>query len=591
MIFLISFLFTYIISTFLTRKSFYGDDLSEYLIIKDTDFFSYCFSFDSRVRPLSNIFIYLEFFICRNNILMIYIYNILMFSITSTVFAYVVLLLSKSNKIMLLFTILFVISRFSWYNISQVIGQMENVCIILTLIIVIFINKYINNPNRRYFIVLLILYLAILLSHERYFVFIVPLFLLMLVKTKEYGQKYLYSTSFVLVLSLYQFFKTVILGISFAVDTGGTNPIVIDLLSLINNFFVSFKNVLIIPDSLDYLVGTNFDNLSYNYQVLAYIVSGFNLLLFLFLIVYFVYDIDNKDYKNLFGTQFFIVISFVAILAAVSVSHRIEMRFLFSCYILMLLLQSIIYRRFVDKFKFMNLSLDLVFLFFFALTSIFDYHMIIGATPYYYIIQNNSISSMYYDAFIKENIDSNKKIGVIIKDNDGIDFQGKDIYGDLNRFFSQYEFDYILIKYEINLYSKINDMDFDDYNLYFYDSDLVTIKKMSKSNIYKIENEWTEENQHSILAFSGTGKIYLQYYVPENMLHMEYDIYINNVLIYSKYRFDIPDSYVITYEDECIKDQFFVLNIVCKETYNPSLHNIPDNRNLNMYIVLFDSYY
>ena len=596
-IFLVALIASCYLASFFNQKSFYGDDLTEYLSFKELNFFEYIFSSKTRFRPITNLFIYFEYLICGRNTNAVYVYNIIMFAITATFFGYMIKSLSKSFFITIITTILFVISRFSWYNITQVIGQMENVSLIILFLIFIFLNKYLQERKDKYFYISLILYQIILLCHERYFVLIAPLILFYLIKASDNSRKAFFSLCILMVFTLYTFFKTTVLHMNFAADTGGNNNVSIEIKDLIINSFNSFLNVLGIPLSKDYLVGTTFDMMEIWDQNITLIVTILFSFTFILSIMFIIYDLQNKKLNDAFDISFFIILAMGALIASVSASHRIEMRFLFSSYSLLLLLTAIVFKKAKDKIKGLEITipklsrkiridLTILSLFLFSVVAIFSSMMVKGSFPYYYIVQNNSLSNYYYDKFIDSNDDlENKKFLIIIKNEDLFSY---DIYDSLNIWLKQFDLNYQMIYYNDSIIKTLNNYS-DDTIIYLIDGALdefIVINPTDSSKV--IENEWIIGKELNKIFYSTTGKIKLYYYVPIGFENMSYHIYINNNLVYDSNNLVGDTLMEFEYSSQELYKDYFSISIICDETYVPANHGGDDIRELNMFISLFN---
>lgn len=601
-LFIIALISSTILASNFNQLSFYGDDLSEYNNFKETNFFKYIFSSEVRFRPVSNIFIYLEYAICGNNTTAVKIYNIIAFSITACVFGFVVYEISKSRLCTVVTTILFIVSRFSWYNITQVIGQMENICLIVLFFIIFFLYKYDKTRSDKYFYLSLGFYQMILLCHERYFVLIAPLIIFYILKANNLTKKCFFSLCLLLVFTFYSFFKTTILHMNFASDTGGTSNVSINVHNLIIVSFNSFLNVLGIPLSKDYLVGTTFDMMEMWDQNLAIIITIIFSFVFIISIIFIIYDLQKKRFDKALNLELIIIIAIGALIVSVSVSKRVEMRFLFSSYSLLLMLFSCVYRKTKEyvsgiiiaiprlNYKF-RIDLAIACILFGISVLFFSKVMVDGSYPYYYIVQNNNLSNYYYHSIVEANNGiGDKKLVLIIKDSDSKDVFGYDIYKSMNTWLKQYDFRYEIVEYDQNILETLNSYNAEDTIVSFFNSDAGEITTITPEDCSEvITNKWITGNDFTKIMYSNTGRFNLYYYIPDGFEEMKYHIYINDKLIYDSPELRSDVLYLVDYQDEDIYKKYFKIRITCDESYIPAEHGGEDLRELCMFINLFNS--
>ncbi|MGM9970248.1 MAG: hypothetical protein ACI35S_07620 [Anaeroplasma sp.] len=568
-----------------TILSFSGDDLSEYHRVMEMNFFDFVFSTSSnRFRPVSSLFVYLQLFICKNNMVLIQWWNIFSFSLLGLLFFTVSFKISKCSWISLLLSVLFIYSRFSWYNVTQVLGRMENLCLAFIILIIYFMYNYQKTKERRWFWLSLVFYFLIIFSHERYFILFIPCFIFYAFSGKTNKEKIIFSLSFILSFFLYYYFKTIILKMSFAVDTGGQETITIDIIETLKKSVISLLNVFQLPISSDYLVGIVFDDMDVYHQIFAEVISFLSFGYLIIFLINFIYCLIKKKYNEAFSLNVILVIMMAFLIGTVSTSMRVEMRFLYSSYAVFLI--SIAYNYNFIKTNYNKIwmySIRVLSILFGILTFVFSIYMTEQSYPFYYIHQQNSLANYWYDSIyrIYLNNGSNKKVAIII-DND-------DYYSDLNNYLLQFDFSkgFIIEKNENDFIDTLNlclKESSDELLIFYYTDNKILF--IEPSEYYEDTNErWLEGTKQSILCFSTNGKISLEFYINTDLLNMNYCFYINDQLIGQIDSFTNEDRYEFIYESDDINNQFFYFTIACEEPYKPYENGGQDIRDLLMYFL------
>lgn len=568
-----------------------GDDLGEYHHFTTLNFWEFVFSYSSgRFRPISNIFVYLELFICRNNVQMIQWYNIISYAIMCSIFMAVAFKVSKSYFVSVIAAIMFSISRFSWYNVTQILGQMENSCLILLFGIVWFMADYNNNPKRS-LIISSVFYTCILFCHERYFILIIPLVLYYSVRDKNWKKNIYDSLIFICIFVFYYVIKVYILKIDFAVDTGGHTGISIDVIETFKKAFNSLLNVLQVPISLDYLVGITFESFDPQMESISIFLCLFSIIILLLSVYNFFHYALNKDLRNAISLNFTLLVCMAFLIGSISVSKRIEMRFLYSSYAIFILICCCNIRFVIEELKITDIK-KMSYLclgIFGSFTVLFSVYMVNNAFPYYYIIQDNSIGNYYYEEiYLKYKDEYKDKKLLLFWEN--YYFQSNN----MDHFLEQFEFEN---GYEVmqasGMYDYLNEMTESErkkYIILYNDQNLDCIYEIRDVNlITTFSDTWLLEKENTYLCYSDSGSIRIDYYIPENFENMEYSFYINGKLIRTEKDFSANNSYTFEYFSNDIIEKFFEIKIVSKDIYNPSLNGGEDTRNLQMYVVYFSS--
>lgn len=313
-------------------NSFHNDDYLLYSALNnlgDSVFDVLQFIFSAAVfkfRPISNLIYYAEYFVFRDSFKLYIIFNIFLLTYILSLVLNILRVKSILSKIAV--TLLIVTSRFLTYGIWNITGSFELVSIILMLLIII---NILDKGDIRLFV---ILNLILLFTYERYLIFIVisPL-LLIYYKNINFENiltnKKLIFLSIIFVL-IYLVTRVIVGG---PLVTGTQTHDVIrsfDYLKVITRVAESFINILGIPVGPPHLTGYNFAymfdrpniaNQFYEFFCEVVAISMFSLLIFL-----------RYNKKNII-----LLISAFAIIVSSSITFHLEMRWLLSPFILVII--------------------------------------------------------------------------------------------------------------------------------------------------------------------------------------------------------------------------------------------------------------
>lgn len=560
-----------------------GDDLKEAIRIEDLNFFQYVFSREgNRFRPFSNIFVYFEFLICKYNVFIIKIFNIISFSLVGFVICFTLHKITKKYIIPLFATVLVIYSRFSWYNITQVLGMMENVSIILLILICYFMYVYLKSKKLDKYIWINILYFLILFYHERYFVLFIPLFITFVFCENNWKDRLIKSSIPVVIFLFYLFLKTVILRLPFAVDTGGSSNIEFNFLEAFKKSWISLLNIAQLPISEVHLVGINYDTMDISYRIIALIISILTIGLLAIIFIHSIYIMIRKKDKNFFLYFLFLYVALAFYIGGVSSSFRVEMRFLYSGYCLLIYILSVYFSKFNFsenlKLRIPSISVSSLFLCF---TVVFTNYMSKNIYPYYYIASQSSTGDYYKKELIDSNLDElkEKKLILIVETNN----QKKEF----DLFLKQFN---LKNGYEIYLSDiTIANKEFDENKLLIAYNSGKFYKLNKKDSFFEMKDSWLLNNENQFICYSLTGIISLDFFVPENFIDIKYSIYINDELVDELSDYEKEQAIHYEYRGDNVQDKFFTFKIKSDKTFNPSLNGGTDVRDLQMYVLNFQS--
>ena len=275
---------------------FYGDDLLTYKYYTGLKTFSEKVNMGAAVekyRPIHGISLQLIIDSFDKNADGYYWFNVIVQSINTFIFACLLNLYLATPVLSILFGLLLGLSRFAFFNITQLTsgGALEGLALTFFLACLYYVVKQFKSggdktlgPANMLFAILfanLSLY-----THERYII-LLPFLLLVLIATttlKKVKQKQsaLIAALIIGSILLNVFVKKYVFGMSFFVGTGGTH---VDF-----SFSTAFSflkeavlNIFLFNTGPQYLVGNSFSSLSSSYKlitVLALLFVGFLLIKF-----------------------------------------------------------------------------------------------------------------------------------------------------------------------------------------------------------------------------------------------------------------------------------------------------------------------
>ena len=142
----------FIINTGISIKGLYMDDLLMWSTRRGTGFFRYVFPHEMRkFRPVYWAVTWIYQGIIRNNLDFIVPINIVIGAGIAIAIYFFAKELARSKTMAFLFASMFLVSRFSYYDIGQYLGLMEAMAMIFAFALCVCLYKYINGQAIRYF--------------------------------------------------------------------------------------------------------------------------------------------------------------------------------------------------------------------------------------------------------------------------------------------------------------------------------------------------------------------------------------------------------------------------------------------------------
>jgi len=520
----------FIINTGISIKGLYMDDLLMWSTRRGTGFFRYVFPHEMRkFRPVYWAVTWIYQGIIKNNLDFIVPINILIGAGIAIAIYFFAKGLARSKTMAFLFAAMFLVSRFSYYDIGQYLGLMEAMAMIFAFAICVCLYKYINGQANRYFYYACIFYFLDCFTHER-FVVLFPMLIFAVIVKK--GYRIINASVAIITFIVANYIRFAALKSFIPEGTG--NSKVSETFKL-SSFFASVKTEILylcgINTGPTHLNGIDFKNVNIAVKILI-IIGIFAFIIFICKSVYSILMRSKKiefDWiKNILLFLGFIIGSIVS--SAVTI--RVEMRWLYAPFLFLLLLTAYIYG--VDKKitvrksknKVIGTSLSRIFHVSFVsaiLVMVWGFCMLIGDMYYrgyynkiYLFEGQNRANSLANETYYKYDKDlSNKRIYIIkndfkLSDFDALEFfraYNPDIREDIVTFIDNYRDigvvneDMIVLTEDKKNNEYVNVTDF--------------LKNIKVENIYgHYDDGWTDEEAKFNVMSGEHGQIHFEIMYP-----------------------------------------------------------------------------
>ena len=520
----------FIINTGISIKGLYMDDLLMWSTRRGTGFFRYVFPHEMRkFRPVYWAVTWIYQGIIRNNLDFIVPINILIGAGIAIAIYFFAKGLARSKTMAFLFAAMFLVSRFSYYDIGQYLGLMEAMAMIFAFALCVCLYKYINGQANRYFYYACIFYFLDCFTHER-FVVLFPMLIFAVIVKK--GYRIINASVAIITFIVANYIRFAALKSFIPEGTG--NSKVSETFKL-SSFFASVKTEILylcgINTGPTHLNGIDFKDVNIAVKILI-IIGIFAFIMFICKSVYSILMRSKKiefDWiKNILLFLGFIIGSIVS--SAVTI--RVEMRWLYAPFLFLLLLTAYIYG--VDKKitvrksknKVIGTSLSRIFHVSFVsaiLVMVWGFCMLIGDMYYrgyynkiYLFEGQNRANSLANETYYKYDKDlSNKRIYIIkndfkLSDFDALEFfraYNPDIREDIVTFIDNYRDigvvneDMIVLTEDKKNNEYVNVTDF--------------LRNIKVENIYgHYDDGWTDEEAKFNVMSGEHGQIHFEIMYP-----------------------------------------------------------------------------
>jgi hypothetical protein len=329
--------FAFFVNNGIRISGLYMDDLYMWSCYGEQSFREYVFPLGStRFRPVYWFIAWLQLGIIKNNITLIVPMNIIFAAVLASLIYVFVKKLSNSALLGFSLGILFLASRFSYYNISQLLGLMEALALLFVFYIIKNLYTYLEIKDIKKFYYAIVFYILVCFTHERFMVFL-PIFIFVLLINKS--KNIIAYISGPLSFAFVQVIRRLTIGTLLPAGTGGTN--VADTLTLKSLIESSVSEVLYIfginagPEHLNGLTWAQTP------LILKVLNLASAVLILSYFILYMIISVSRaKKEKSLWKDVLYSIffLSFIgASIVSSAVTIRVEMRWVYAPYMFMLI--------------------------------------------------------------------------------------------------------------------------------------------------------------------------------------------------------------------------------------------------------------
>ncbi|MDO4939090.1 MAG: hypothetical protein Q4E54_03915 [Lachnospiraceae bacterium] len=329
------FAWTFFINRKIRVSGLYMDDLFLWSCFKDESLMEYVLPMGcSRFRPVYWLASWIELYVIGNRIWLIVPINLIILAVTAAVCYFFISDISESRIIAFFSSFAIITSRFSYYDVSQLLGLLESMSMFFAIIICIELFKYMHDGKSIRFYIALLFYLLVCFTHERYIV-LIPMFfyVLIVLKDKSILKYVIAAVSFVFVIAVRLHF----IGTLLPAGTGGTEVAeTFTIHGFIESAITEFKYLVGFNAGPDYLCGIPWENVDYKIKTLVF--AGIALMLIMvicFIIAIIKNKNDGKSVKPAFRDSVFFIGFIIGLVASSSVTIRVEMRWIYSSFVIL----------------------------------------------------------------------------------------------------------------------------------------------------------------------------------------------------------------------------------------------------------------
>lgn len=342
----------------------FSDDLGswEFFYNNKTNFFEFIFSTGAnKFRPvfLSVFFVLLS--LIGNKIWLFGVFNLMFNFLIAVVLFFLFRKISKNITTPICLSFAFIFSRFAYYDITQALGLMESMALLLSIVVIYLLWCYLNTEKIKYFWMSLILFTTLIFTHERFITILGVYFVLFLLLGLKKKNILLFLLSTIPVIFSF-ILKIFVLQIRALDGTGGTNILqTFNIFSFLQNFLSGWFYLFGINAGPTYLNGISSEGVPQNINTL---ISTGNICLLLITAFFIILVLKNKKkLSRKYISNFLLFFSFIFFtLIAGSITFRLEMRWLYVPFVGLLFLLSYIFRVVLKQNIFSKVCLFLIVL-------------------------------------------------------------------------------------------------------------------------------------------------------------------------------------------------------------------------------------
>lgn len=360
------------------------DDLTSFTYFPGNNIFEYAFKFydnATRYRPFYEFFQYIAFFVAGHNPHILYVINIIFNGFIAYYLFFRVDKIFVNKYLSFIISILYLITHFACYQITQATGLMENIATLLSLMILFQCIDYVTTYNLKSLLFIDILYLFVSFTHERYmslFALIVMTLFVVCINNANNDMKKNIKISIiglavlVAIVVFIIFIRYMALGRFVPAGTSGTY--VIDTFTMdgfLNNIKEEILYVLGMNVGNEAMSGILYESLDARSKtIIVFHIVSVGILSSLYIIGKIIKMIKQKSNIKSIGEHFYVDVLFLTLImltiAFSSVTIYIEKRFILvpfiSIYIYILYIINQLYKYYIKEQKAIIISILIMIL-------------------------------------------------------------------------------------------------------------------------------------------------------------------------------------------------------------------------------------
>ena len=314
----------------------YMDDLYLWSCYGEQSFTEFVFPLGStRFRPIFWMAAYIELALIKTNLALIVPINLIILVLIA-VYCYRFFIYISDSRLVAFFGCMAIIaSRFSYYDVGQLLGLLESLSMFFAIFICIELYYFMHDKKEYHYILAIIAYILVCFTHERYMV-LIPMFfyVLFVLKEKKILNYFLPVAALVLVLGL----RLKFIGTLLPAGTGGTDVAeTFTVASFIQSCKDEIKYMLGFNPGPEHLCGIEWT------QVAGFVKKGVYIgiaLIALITVLFIIKLIANANKGNSSGVGIRDIVFFggfiIGCVVASSVTIRVEMRWIYTSFVIML---------------------------------------------------------------------------------------------------------------------------------------------------------------------------------------------------------------------------------------------------------------
>ncbi len=291
----------------------------------------------NRYRPIFYALQYFEYELFGKIYQLWFYFNVLVNILIVIALYNLLLKITKNRWMPFAFCLIYITSRFSYYNITQLNGILESACLLILILITNYCIDFWEKKYIKYLVFAILLYALIIFTHERYFVLIgflvATIFLSDFITLK---QKILYSALSTAPLLLNIILKAVVFKIPFFIGTGSAWELGFNFNTAVTHYYLSVLNIIGINIGPVYLYGLTFldPGMAVQYKIASLIVTVIPLIIIsIFIFTHIIFNKDKNSKRDEIIRLFLAVLLVCLIILSFSVTIRVEQRWIYAPFI------------------------------------------------------------------------------------------------------------------------------------------------------------------------------------------------------------------------------------------------------------------